>query len=441
MHQVGFGDCFLLSFTYPQPLEDGRSERHVLIDFGTVSLPTGWKDLKKVAAEINHRTTGQIDAIVVSHRHRDHLSAFGIPDIAQQLTEQAAPKLVIRPWTEDPGADANFTGGDGPGEHSLAFVKSLRDAHDFANAMATQIATQGGRSLQGDLRQAATTQLSNQDAIAQLDAWSENGRGEYLHYGTPTTLGSLLPGVTVRVLGPPTIEQHADVASERASDPTEFWMLYRQLVGQLPTTTIQALVEAGKDQDPLSAESADKADAPDMIAPVKWLTAHLDRQQLGSFLRIVRVMDDALNNTSVILVFDVEGSGGTKRLLFPGDAQIENWEYALKLADAETNTKLLQTVDLYKVGHHGSRNATPRTLFDLWTDPKVHDRPMTGLMSTKPGVYGRSPETAVPRSTLVDALTARMSGGLFDTEKVDGLWAEVSAETSSPDPFSEFAGG
>ena len=44
-------------------------------------------------------------------------------------------------------------------------------------------------------------------------------------------------------------------------------------------------------------------------------------------------MDDALNNTSVILLFEAGG----KKLLFPGDAQWENWELALneKAARAE----------------------------------------------------------------------------------------------------------
>ena len=33
-YHVGFGDCFLLSFAYGP-----RSERHVLIDFGSTGLP------------------------------------------------------------------------------------------------------------------------------------------------------------------------------------------------------------------------------------------------------------------------------------------------------------------------------------------------------------------------------------------------------------------
>ena len=39
MYQVGFGDCFLLSFAYHAPLPDGRRARHVLIDFGSTRWP------------------------------------------------------------------------------------------------------------------------------------------------------------------------------------------------------------------------------------------------------------------------------------------------------------------------------------------------------------------------------------------------------------------
>ncbi|MDP9343477.1 MAG: hypothetical protein M3Q23_15575 [Actinomycetota bacterium] len=443
MHRVGFGDCFLLTFTYPDALDDNRSERHVLIDFGSTSLPTGWKDLTKVAAEINARTGGQIDAVVVTHRHRDHLSAFAVPDIVNMLQATQPPRLVVRSWTEDPDADANFTGGNGaPGADSLAFAKSLRSASEFADAMAGSIAARPGRSrLLGDLHQVALTQLANSDAVGQLATWSANGKGEYLRYGMTTSLESLLPGVRVKVLGPPTIEQHADVASERSSDPAEFWMLYRQVVGSIPAATVSALAQAARDDRLQSGGGDDVASTIGDLGPVRWLTSHLDRQQIGSFLRIVRVMDDALNNTSVILAFEVDGPGGTKRLLFPGDAQIENWEYALKIVDVAENTDLLRQVDLYKVGHHGSRNATPRSLFGLWTEDATAGRPMTAMMSTKSGVFGKTQETLVPRDTLVSALTQRMTAGMYDSEKLDGLWVEVSADTASADPFVESAHG
>ena len=68
-----------------------------------------------------------------------------------------------------------------------------------------------------------------------------------------------------------------------------------------------------------------------------------------------------MNNTSLILLFEVNG----KKLLFPGDAQLENWSYALTEAqDTKKVRAMLADVDFYKVGHHGSLNATPRKL--LW---------------------------------------------------------------------------
>ena len=90
----------------------------------------------------------------------------------------------------------------------------------------------------------------------------------------------------------------------------------------------------------------------------------LGRAQRGDqLLEIVRILDMQMNNTSVILLFEV----GTKKLLFPGDAQLENWMYSLKEAkEASAVRKLLSDVDVYKVGHHGSLNATPKTLWNLF---------------------------------------------------------------------------
>jgi hypothetical protein len=436
MHRVGFGDCFLVSFGYSEPLEDNRSERHVLIDFGTTSLPKGLNDLAGVAEEIRTRTGGEIDVVVLSHRHRDHLSAFGTANIASLLEATAPPKLVVRPWTEDPNAAETFTGGpERPGADSLAFVRSLADAHDFADAVAGRIATTGGRSLSGELHQLAFAQLSNTDAIAQLDSWASD-KGEYLHYGMSTGIESLIPGVRVHVLGPPTIEQHAEVTSQRETDPEEFWMLYKQMVGALPEDVLHTLAVAGRD-DPSKTPSVNGETTLRDLGPTTWLTNRLDRQQLGSFLRIVRVMDDVLNNTSLILLFEVERPEGVRRMLFGGDAQIENWEYALKVADVEENLGLLREVDLYKVGHHGSRNATPRTLFNLWTEETTIDHSLVAMMSTKAGVHGRHPETAVPRETLVTELKDRTRGAFLDSDELDGLWIEVSADMASSQPFVE----
>ena len=120
-------------------------------------------------------------------------------------------------------------------------------------------------------------------------------------------------------------------------------------------------------------------------------------------LEIVRSLDDQMNNTSLILLFEVFG----KKFLFPGDAQIENWSWALQDSpDHKDTLKLLSEVDVYKVGHHGSLNATPKKL--LWENFKKRSAKanrLTSLLSTMPGKHGSTTKgTEVPRKPLLAAL-------------------------------------
>ncbi len=72
-------------------------------------------------------------------------------------------------------------------------------------------------------------------------------------------------------------------------------------------------------------------------------------------------MNTGVNNTSLVLAFELPTS--RKILLFIGDAQRGNW---ISWADLEwkdgnetiTARDLLSRTVLYKVGHHGSHNAT-----------------------------------------------------------------------------------
>src|SRR5215216_2539349 len=75
-YQVGFGDCFLVSFVYSQ-----SDKRHVLIDFGTTGLPKPFKPsthMRRVAEDIASVCNGaRLTAVVATHRHADHINGFG----------------------------------------------------------------------------------------------------------------------------------------------------------------------------------------------------------------------------------------------------------------------------------------------------------------------------------------------------------------------------
>ena len=84
------------------------------------------------------------------------------------------------------------------------------------------------------------------------------------------------------------------------------------------------------------------------------------------------MLDQELNNTSVILL---------QKLLFSGDAA--NRELAIRTGP-EKYQSLLAGVNPYKVGHHGSSNATPKPLLKLFKNKSStpHTGSADGLLSS-----------------------------------------------------------
>jgi hypothetical protein len=244
-------------------------------------------------------------------------------------------------------------------------------------------------ALRGRLAFLGEDNIKNVEAVKNLLSMGKESR--YLYFGADAGLADILPGVGVKVLGPPTLEQSETIRKQRASDREQFWMI----------AAASANVGVETASKPIFARRFIAPEG-DHEEEVRWLTERLSKAQAEQMLGIVTVLDNAMNNTSLILLFEVNG----KKLLFPGDAQIENWEYALSKPDVVAK---LADVDLYKVGHHGSRNATPVTLWNQFSkrsaSARRRDRLKT-LLSTEAGKHGTEKEhTEVPRKTLVAELT------------------------------------
>jgi hypothetical protein len=181
----------------------------------------------------------------------------------------------------------------------------------------------------------------------------------------------------------------------RSRDASEFWQFRNFWAAQRLGLGRHRRMAAR----PPIAKTAGRAQPP---PNVRWFINQARQIQADQMLGLVRDLDDVMNNTSVILLLEV----GTQKILLPGDAQIENWSYALSKPSWQ---KLLADVSLYKVGHHGSRNATPRRLWNLFKhtgDGRQMDRIQT-LCSTRSGKHG-SPKsgTEVPRRLLIKELKA-----------------------------------
>ncbi len=420
MYQVGFGDCFLISVEYDEPLPDGRTERHLLIDYGSTRSARDGRAkgrMRDVAALIEDHTHGVLDVVALTHRHKDHLFGFA-DDTGDATLRRLTPARVLRPWTEDPRLQPDATSPT-TGTTALIGAASVSFAAGLAGAQAAVEHLSKASGLHQDVLAAAADEVKNPDAIKLLDDLSEPDRGRYLSAGADPGITELVPGLTVTVLGPPTVEQDPRVARQREDDKDEFWML-----------RLRASLEAAAGTETSSGALRDVDLGP---GPVRWLVDRLAAQRSHSAARLVRHLDDALNNTSLVLLLQIGGLS----MLFPGDAQIENWQYTLdRLTDQPELRTRLRDIDLYKVGHHGSRNATPRTLYALWQQRPPSLPPMTILMSTRPGVHGDSEATKVPRQTLVDALSE--IGRLFSTDDLDQgqPYLEVEADVTSG-PFRQ----
>jgi hypothetical protein len=408
MYNVGFGDCFLVSFEYAS-----GPARHVLIDCGTSTEDDG--HMHDVAKQVATDCEGRLTAIVATHRHRDHVSGFGDKSI-QQVLERLNPDLVVQPWTEHPKAGSSDT--KAPSVFTAAGLKLSADGLRYLHALrmserfCMHLAANTDRLLPGlgersrkQLAFVAGLQVSNAGAVQWLQ--KSGKRLAFVYAGSPSGLDEMLPGIKVQTLGPPTLGQSAAIRKQSTSNSEQFWKLQALLSRAMPCSQLGS---PGKPVLLRGARTESIAAAPPYA---RWWIHHVDRAQGQNMQAIVTALDDAMNNTSVILLFEVGG----KWLLFPGDAQWESWQYALSIA---ANCKQLALTNLYKVGHHGSTNATPRK--GLW-DSFVHrgkgsDRLVT-LLSTKPGKHNN-----VPRESLLEALEAQSS--LTSTEGMKTLSSSVS---------------
>jgi beta-lactamase superfamily II metal-dependent hydrolase len=393
MYNVGFGDCFLLTFRYPAAAK--IPERHMLIDFGSSAAPRyGPKDyLQRVADDIARQSKGKLHVVAATHRHRDHINGFATNGGGSgKVIAALRPDHVILPWTEDPNAAPEATAASGSSSHPARmksrFLVALEDLHRIA-AVAARLAgnpEMAGRDTRSQLQFLGEENLKNHSAVENLMRMGQSGKAHYVNAGM--TLNGLLPGVKITVLGPPTLEQSNSIRTERARDPQEFWQFCN-----FWTSRHLAMK---------SAPAASKR-ATEPPPGVRWFIRQTRRIQADLTLELVRELDTVLNNTSLILLLEA----GSRKLLFPGDAQIENWAFALQNPEWR---RLMADVNLYKVGHHGSRNATPKSLWALFRrqgDAQLPERLAT-LCSTRSGKHGSAKSgTEVPRRILVEELRAK----------------------------------
>lgn len=392
MYRQGHGDCFLLAFRR----DDGKPF-YVLIDCGMKKGSRLRHSMEEVVASIKTSTGGHIHLAVITHEHEDHVSGF--------LSErEVIDKLTIDclwlAWTEDPeNPVANRLREQyhdvliGLAATSGRLEGVLEDAEDPGGRRARSVLDEMlGFSVpeidQGNNRGLAAAgkidgiSLKNAMKVVKDRASLQDGI-RYLTPGEPPLDLDGVSGLRVFVLGPP---EDADLLQSMDPSGGEEFSLAEASAAQANSF----LAAVGKGGGRFEAEAYQPFDAEYRIhaasvrnhplssffdayyGPLGNATSHrnswrrIDADWLRVGEQIALRMGNYINNTSLVLAFELPKS--KKVLLFVGDAQRGNWVSWAKLTwdgssglgagESVSAADLLARTVVYKVGHHGSHNAT-----------------------------------------------------------------------------------
>lgn len=392
MYRIGHGDCFLLAF----PAETAARPVYVLIDCGykpgspgKLKAPTTAKD---IAADILATTGGTVDIAVVTHEHQDHLNGFtgdnfsglkvgqvwfawtenGSDEIANKLRRRfndrllklidrknnialsgSSQEIALEKFLElELGEEAEgfnghmpFSAAGGKDPAASGNKKAMKFLRDCAKTDPEYLYPHEKPRVVPGAKSARAFVLGPPRDPAKIDDLDPEGDERFFGIGNGAAAGGLLEGTQGRLFS----AQHALALDDLALQTDGFFSEYY-----------------GFDQ------VADAEDA--MPAPSNAAWRRLTADDAAEAATLALAMNNATNNSSLVLAFEV--SRGGKVLLFAADAQAGNWR-SWADRDFEDGSKTISVADLlertvvYKVGHHGSHNATLKGVPDT-KKPSLH---------------------------------------------------------------------
>jgi glyoxylase-like metal-dependent hydrolase (beta-lactamase superfamily II) len=485
------GDCFLI-----RVLNGDEPPAHILIDFGILMGSAQAEErMRQIATDIVKTTggtfaadgsvvkKGSLDLLVITHEHWDHISGFSqAQDI---IFEGLDIKKLWMAWTEDDDdVDARRLREDRDkrGIALAALSETIQRAAASPNpspfAADRQVAFSGLDAFLGPLvvhsgGEPANTAL----AATQVKAKRLKGR-EIMEKVKVAALSTefLSPGQVVDapgamkafVLGPPRKWDRLkkDKPSSGAARETYFEnrafedLLFHLVDGEphdpdndLPFTTRSNRIRTEKVR--ASGNALGVIDACTDNGVLRWLNQHycaetdrdgrdqsrrtIDSDWLGAADQFAMQLDSDTNNTSLVLAFELPDE---TFMLFPGDAQVGNW---LSWHDQDyqdgtrkfSATQILGRVRFYKVGHHGSHNATIKEKgLDLMTHRElVAAIPTDEAFGKQQGAKGWQ----MPNSLLKEAILAATKGRTFrNDDALNAAYTSFKQSLSSTNLYLEY---
>jgi len=407
MYRQGLGDCFLVSLKRAGNAPDYK----ILIDCGVIlGTQNATALMTRVADDIVAATDGEIDLLLVTHEHWDHVSGF-----TQAAASFARLKVgqVWLAWTENPD-DPLAAQLRGERKNALA---ALQLAASALRMSGSEAAASNANAITGMLDFfGASGSGTTSDALDKVKRMAS------VRYCRPDDPPVALDDAFARiyVLGPP---PDARLIRKLLPGKTESYGLALDGSGVLPLDVKEALDSADGDQPfgPTYTIPLAIARSMDFFRDYYWGPGDnappwrsIDAEWLGSAADLALALDSATNNTSLVIAIEL---GDADVLLFAADAQTGNWESWQSLSwqvDGKkvTGPDLLARTTFYKVGHHGSHNATLKTHgLESMTNLRIAALPVDHEMAVKKRWDN------MPLPQLVTALTAKTGNRVLRTDK------------------------
>jgi beta-lactamase superfamily II metal-dependent hydrolase len=420
MYRVGLGDCFLLTSYL------GKEPQHMLIDcgmFGGSRLAPATSDQEvqlQVLKNITAESGGHLDVVVVTHEHMDHVSIFNTlakSEFDKKLSfgqawfgwvesnTKAAQNLRQKYERLQVALANGLTGLQGL---AASDPDGYSDIHQGVAAVAEFMGFEASGEFASDAKKLAVKPRAAMDYVKQK-AGKDN-----LSFGSPGDTWDF-GGLKVRVLGPPTSEDQMRIM-EKAGASYDRALLFgvdaetasgdgAPLYPFAAQWRLDAVMENGQARLKPDQDNATLTDILSRYNDSEQSWRRIDNQALDSVSTLALQMDKYINNTSLCLAF--EFAKGDKFadgdvMIFPGDAQVGNWSSWFDIKKSEKGFdagELLARTILYKVGHHGSHNATYKPALEKMTHPKL-----VGMIPTNEVFAKKSKKWTMPAPNLNAAL-------------------------------------
>ncbi|MHB8069672.1 MAG: hypothetical protein ACYDIC_17400 [Desulfobaccales bacterium] len=374
----------------------------MLIDCGALfGTPDASQKLKVVARDIIAATSGNIDVVVLTSGHWDHISGFFYAE--KIFKKHLKIGQVWLPWKEDP---------ENPKAVQLRvqlpqYISFLRTALRMVLEQHSALGSEAVRLL----REAEAAQKEPHPMLGQSLSVSPKGAAAFatarqcaqeIRY---LSAGDLLEktGLRFYILNPPrpaamagagylSMVSHVlrgmGIGDERAMDyalqllalfstwdqfsPEERGLIQRSRPFDRAEMVPLSEAPQSKDYGAFFRTHFGFADPPDH-GPA-WRRIEADWVEPAHYLMEQLWMTLEFSNQAMAIELVENG----KVLLFPGDARDKTWKWWHKLTwqVKESDTRvtfpdLLQRIMLYKVSHHGSRLGTPLDELALMTNPHL----------------------------------------------------------------------